>query len=132
MNTMAFKPCKSDIVATTPFEYHPTTAAEEYAVGETLKLASGALTKASGTDTPVFIAQESATGAAGKKIAVYRIPKTMIFEVPLSADGSALAVGNKVTIASDGLRVTATTASGVAELVELGGTSSGSAVRVRL
>jgi len=128
---MAFKPCKSDITATTPFEYYPTTAAEVYKTGETLKLASGALTKAAGTDTPVFLAQESATGAAGKLLAVIRIPKTLSFEVPLSADGASLTVGSKVTIAADGLRVTATTTSGVAEIVSMSATASGSAVRVR-
>lgn len=129
---MAFKPYQSDIMSTTPFVYLPTTAEEVYVAGEVVKLASGALTKASGTDVPTYVVQEAATGAAGKKIAVYRIPSTMVFEVPLAAAGTALNIGDKVTIHTTGTDVTATTTGGVFEIVDINGTAVGDTVCVRL
>ena len=40
-------------------------------------------------------------------------------------------LGDKVTLHTDGLQVTATTASGVAEVVGMDGTAAGDRVRVR-
>ena len=42
-----------------------------------------------------------------------RVLPTTVFEVPAAADQSALAVGSKVTLHTDGLQVTATTSGGV-------------------
>ena len=55
----------------------------------------------------------------------------MIYETKLTAAYSAIAAGAKVTISSDGLGITATTTSGVAEIVEWDGKASGDRVRVR-
>ena len=117
-----------------PFEKYPVTGAEAVAVGEALVLSSGKLTKCGATAAPSFIAQEPCTGAeatAGKEIAVVRVSKDVIYETELTADFSAIAAGAKVTLASTGLGVTATTTSGVAEIVGWDGKASGDKVRVR-
>ncbi len=110
----------------------PTTASESYSVGETLKIASGALTKASGTDVPEYIscAKYSAPSSGQKKLQVVKINKDQIYRVPLQAAGTSLAVGNKVTIHTDGLQVTATTTSGVATILDIEGTAVGDYVKV--
>ena len=117
-----------------PFEKYPVTGAEAVAVGEALVLSSGKLTKCGATATPTFIAEEPCTGAeatAGKEIAVHRVSKEIIYETELTADYSAIAAGAKVTLASTGLGITATTTSGVAEIVSWDGKTSGDKVRIR-
>ena len=52
-------------------------------------------------------------------------------KAPDSAAATAVTLGQKVTINTDGLSVTATTTSGVAEVVYMDGTASGSMCRVR-
>lgn len=94
-----------------PIERYITTDNEAISLGEALVLTSGALTKCGATATPEFIAMESTTDLA--KISVVRVTEDMILETEFSADASSVAEGTKVTIASDGLRVTATSSSGV-------------------
>ena len=56
----------------------------------------------------------------------------MVFETTFSAAATSVKLGNKVTLhASDGMSVTATTTDGVAEVVYMDGTASGSMCRVR-
>ncbi|MBQ9412908.1 MAG: hypothetical protein IJU29_07415 [Oscillospiraceae bacterium] len=102
-------------------------------VGLALTQTDGLLAVASGTTKPSYIcmAQRAAAVASGTVIPVIRVGSDMIFETVFSASASSIKLGNKVTIASDGLRVTATTTSGVAEVVGMDGTASGSTVRVR-
>ena len=60
------------------------------------------------------------------------ITQDLVFETVFSADGSAVNPGSSVTIASDGLRVTATTTSGVAFIEEKPDPgAAGDRVRVR-
>lgn len=108
----------------------PATTSEAYVIGETLKLASGKATKASGTNVPEYICAEQKTAVAGDNVSCYLIEKNQEYETVTSADGT-LVVGSKVTLDSDGLKVTATTTSGVAEVVKAFGTTSGSKVLVR-
>ena len=56
------------------------------------------------------------------------IPMSMHIGAPCKP---IVAVGDKVTIHTDGLQVTATTTGGVAEVVWMEGTASGAKVRVR-
>lgn len=130
---MAFKPQQSDIQSTLPFEYLPTTENETYVAGQTLKLASGKLTKASGADIPLFIAETSyvAPAASPAVLAVSRIPKTMRYQTTNAADLSSVPLGSKVTIHTDGLQVTATTTNGIAEIVSKSGNAVGSRITVR-
>jgi len=118
----------------TAAEMYAVTSAEAVAVGEALVLSSGKLTKCGATATPDFIALEPCTAAeatAGKAIAVTRVSKDVIYETVLTAAYSAIAAGAKVTLASSGLGITATTTSGVAEIVDWDGKASGDKVRVR-
>lgn len=107
------------------------TANESYVVGEALKLASGKATKAAGTDVPEYISAEKKTAASGDSLSVYLVEHNQEYETELTAAGT-LVPGTKVTISSDGLGVTATTTSGVAEVVDADGATVGSKVRVRL
>lgn len=110
----------------------PTTASETYKVGETLKIATGALTKASGTDVPTYVscANYVAPASGQKKLPVCKINPVQIYRVPLQAAGTSLVVGDKVTIHTTGLEVTATTTSGVATILEIEGTAVGNKVKV--
>lgn len=122
----------SSIVAPTIVQ-KPTTASETYTIGEALKLASGALTKASGTDTAKFICAESyvAPATGMKDISVYPLESNQEYITTFSATPTSLVAGNKVTIHTDGAQVTATTTSGTVEIVKLLGATSGSKVIVK-
>ena len=116
------------------FESMPVTSAEAVALGEALVLNAGKLTKCGATAAPAFIAQEPCTAAeatSGKEIAVLRVSKEVIYETELTAAYSGIAAGAKVTIAASGLGITATTTSGVAEIVDWDGKDAGDKVRVR-
>ena len=114
-----------------PFEQLPCSAITPKN-GMAMVLSSGKLAIASGANKPEFICieQHSAAVSAGDLVTVVRVEPDTDYETVLSASG-ALNIGEKVTLASDGLRVTATTASGVAEIVAMEGTASGDTVIVR-
>jgi hypothetical protein len=115
-----------------PTEYIPAGAITPK-VGMALYQNAGNLAVASGTNKPTYISvcEKDAAVTAGEAIPVIRVEEGMIFGVELSASGSSLKLGDKVTIATDGLRVTATTTDGVAEIVGIEGTAAGDVVRVR-
>lgn len=96
--------------------------------GQGLVLNGGVLVSAN-AGKPAFIAL--ANGAAGAEIPVARVEPNQIYEVSITAEPTALKVGDKVTL-SAGTEVTATTTSGVAEIVSLNGaTKAGDIVVVR-
>lgn len=114
----------------------PTTASTAYAVGDALALASGALVKATGTTKPEFIcaAKYTAPATGMEDIAVYPVYETQEWETELAVapeSSAALAVGDKVTIHTDGAQVTATKTGGVAKIVSISGQTVGSAVVVK-
>lgn len=117
-----FKLQRKGSAATEAVEYIIGTTSEAITVGELLKLSSGKLTKASGTDVPEFVSLGSGNGTI---IPVKRIYEDEVYQAPLSAAGTSLNVGDKVTIGSDGLTATATTTSGVFMITEMLGTASG-------
>lgn len=113
---------------TAPIVYMTAKASETYAVGEALKLADGAVTLCSGTTKPSHIC----VGAAGENgVPCVEVQDYMEFETTLAAAGTALKVGSKVTIYTNGLQVTATTESGVAEITGMSGTAVGDNVTVK-
>lgn len=114
-----------------PFEQLPCAAITPKN-GMAMVLSSGKLAIASGANKPEFICVEDhgAAVSAGDLVTVVRVEADTDYVTTLSAAG-ALNIGDKVTLASDGLRVTATTASGVAEIVAMEGTASGDTVVVR-
>ena len=117
-----FKLQRKGSAATEAVEYIIGTTSEAITVGELLKLSSGKLTKASGTDVPEFVSLGSGNGTI---IPVKRIYEDEVYQAPLSAAGTSLNVGDKVTIGSDGKTATATTTSGVFMITEMLGTASG-------
>ena len=63
-------------------------------------------------------------------IAVYPVYETQEWETTLAVEGT-LTPGTKVTVHTDAAQVTATTASGVAEVISADGSAIGSNVVVR-
>ena len=113
-------------------EYLPCSAITPK-VGMALVQTSGNLALASGTTAPTYISmcERDTACKAGELIPVVRVQKDIIFGVPAQAAMTSVKLGDKVTIYTDGLQVTATTASGVAEVVGMDGTAAGSTVLVR-
>lgn len=114
-------------------EYLPCSAITPK-VGMALTQTTGNLAIATGTTKPTYISMVEKTAActAGDIIPVFRVDPDMIFETSFSASASSIKLGDKVTLhASNGGQVTATTTSGVAEVVYMDGTGSGDMCRVR-
>lgn len=113
-------------------EYLPCSAITPK-VGMALVQTSGNLALASGTTAPTYISmcERETACTAGELIPVVRVQKDIIFGVPAQAAMTSVKLGDKVTIYTDGMKVTATTTSGVAEVVGMDGTAAGSTVLVR-
>lgn len=114
--------------------FHEATAGEAIAVGEALVLASGKLTKCGATVKPEFIAMGKLdANDANRKVAVCRVESNQVYEVPVTAAPTALKVGDKVTLHTDGLQITATTTNGVVSVEALNGaTAAGDTIVVRI
>lgn len=116
-----------------PWEYLPCSAITPK-MGMALVQSSGNLAIATGTTKPTYISMLEAESAvsAGDLIPVIRVLPDQIFECTNSASISGVNIGQKVTLhASNGLQVTGTTSSGVAEIVAKDGDAAGSRVLVR-
>lgn len=127
-----FIPYKTDDGRVPAWEYLPASAITPK-VGMALTMTSGQLAKASGTTKPTYISmvEKETACTAGDIIPVVRVGADMILETTFSAAATSVVPGAKVTVATDGLQVTGTTTDGIAEVVELDGTTAGSKVRVR-
>lgn len=112
-------PIEKEIVAT-----NGTT----YAHGCLLAYGSaGTATAVSGTAKPEFVyAGKDITAKTGDKLAVIPVLPEYEFETTLSAAGTALKTGEKVT--TTGTQATATTTSGVFQILEGAGGASGAKV----
>ena len=119
--------------ATIPVVKEIPAAAGTYNVGDTLALnAAGNVAQVAGTNVPEFVSAFKGTVASGTVIAVNPVYEDMEFLTTFSADGSSLKAGAKVTISTTFDSVTATTTSGVAEIVEkLGSGATGTEVIVK-
>ena len=129
---MAFKIYSTDDGRVPGIEYLPAGAIAPK-VGTALTISGGNLAIATGTTKPKYISmcEAAATLTAGTEIPVIRVGEDMVFEAPLSVAGTSLKVGDKVTIATGGEQLTATTTDGVAEIVGIVGTAAGEHIRVR-
>ena len=127
-----FIPYQNEDGRVAPWEYLPCGAITPK-LGMALVQSSGNLAIAAGTTKPTYISmcEKSAACTAGDIIPVIRVNHDMIFETTFSADPTSINIGDKVTLHSDGEQVTATTASGVAEVVYKDGNASGAMCRVR-
>ena len=98
-----------------------------YAVGDALIITSGKAALAGATDKPEYIAAQGGLGLY--TLSAYQVNGDQEYETTLTGSG-ALTVGSKVTLSS-AKEVTTTTTSGVAEVISVAGTTSGSAVVVK-
>jgi len=128
-----FKLVKKDDMGDAPIFLMPTTASEVYSDGEALVLTAGKLTKCGVTASPTHIALKPyfAPATGNKDLPVIRVQKNHVYETTTAIDLTAV-VGDKVTLHTDGLKVTTTTVSGVAEIVAISGTVAGSKIQVRI
>lgn len=115
-----------------PWEYMEASALGACKVGMALTLTDGKLAKATATVRPSYISMFEGTVASGDRIPVVRVLPDTRFKTQLSAAGTALKVGDKVTIDTTAMLATNTTTSGVLELVEILGTEIGDSVIVRI
>lgn len=122
-----FRPHKTAAGNVIPWEYLPCGAITPK-VGMALTQSDGNLAIATGTTKPKYISMMESASAitAGTKIPVIRVDANTIFETTNSASFSSIKKGNMVTLhASDGMQVTATTTSGVAEVVDYDDVAAG-------
>ena len=114
------------------FEYLPADAITPK-VGLALTQTGGLLTVASGTTKPKYICmcEKDSAVTSGDLLPVIRVTADIAFRTTCSAAFTDRKLGDKVTLASGGLQVTATTTSGVATVTGIEGTASGSGVLVR-
>lgn len=117
---------------TPPIVYMQPTDSESYQVGEALKLASGKVTLCSGAVAPshVCVGPVDDNGV----VPCVEVQKYMEFETTLGVaptDSATVGVGDKVTLHTDGMQVTATKTGGVAEVTGIDGQTVGSRVTVK-
>ena len=136
---MAFKIYSTDDNRVPGIEYLPASDITPK-VGMALTQTTGQLTQttgqlalATGATAPTYISMCEKDGecTAGDIIPVIRVGKDMILETTFAAAATSIKLCDKVTLHTDCLQVTATTTDGVAEVVYMDGTASGSMCRVR-
>lgn len=116
-----------------PFEKLPVTGDLAIGVGTALYVTGGKLALATGTQAPTYISRVVRDATTdGEYIEVERVADKVIYETELSVDSASIAIGTKYTIDATGGKITATTTSGVAEVVNFDGKTAGDLVRVRL
>ena len=115
-----------------PLEYLPAGAITPK-LGLALGGSGGVLAVCSGANKPLYLSmtERGAAVTSGTSIPVMRVAPDVVFETVWSESAAERKLGDRVTLASDGLRVTATTTNGVAEIVGMDGTGAGDKVRVR-
>lgn len=114
------------------FEYKPVTGSLSIKVGTALAFSGGKLAIAAGTTKPEYISMtEIASTTDGEDIAVIRVSDDTVYETELAVASSAIALGAKYTLDTNGEKITATTTNGVAEVVAFEGKAAGDKVRVR-
>ena len=116
--------------ANTPIIKQLPAASATYNAGEVAVLSGGVVTKAAGTTKPAYLITESGTKTTADTVSVHPIYPDEEYITTLSTAGS-LTVGTLVTISADSAEVTATTASGVAKVIEANSSAKGSAVVVK-
>lgn len=116
----------------TTLEYLPAAAITPK-VGLALAWSSGKLAICGATTKPDYICMTEASSAvtAGTLIPVIPVDCHTVFGVPAQAAMTSINLGDKVTLHTDGLQVTATKTSGVAQIVDRDGTAVGDLQYVR-
>lgn len=103
---------------------------EGVVAGEALTLTSGRLTKCAATAVPGFISNCTIALAATSVVPVQaiKVNTEQVWKVKSMATVAASVVGSKVTLHTDGISVTATTSSGVMEVLSTDGATTISTV----
>lgn len=131
-NAAGFRPRSRPGMGELPFEFLQMTDGEASVLGEALVQTSGKLTKCAATTRPQFVAaQAAAIATPGAIIAVWRVDDLTEWTTQSMATVATTLKGTKVTLHTDGLLVTATTSSGVAEIGNTDGATTTSNVTVR-
>lgn len=115
-------------------EVYPTTANESYTAGEGLVLRAGELIKAGATVKPTHIAAKTyaAPASGNEDLPVYPVVPHHVYETTFAVNALPIKEGDKVTLHSDGVQVTATAANGVATITKkLGAGVAGTKVYVQ-
>ena len=115
-----------------PVEYLPAGAITPK-LGMALTQVSGNLAVCTGGKAPTYISMITKETActAGDIIPVVRVTPGVIWKTAGSVAMTSVKLGDKVTIDSTGMLVTATTSDGVAEVVYVEDTAAGGCVHVR-
>lgn len=131
MGSAGFKQSSSLNGASDPFEYYLLTDAEGATLGEALSQTNGRLTKCAATAVPEFIAGATRVAEATSVtlLPVIRVKEDREFETLSTATVANTLIGAKVTLATNGTQITATTASGVFEVSHTDGATTNSTVR---
>lgn len=129
---MAFKIHKIDDNRVPGIEYLPAGEITPK-IGMALDLTGGKLALAAGTTRPAYLSmcERETACTGGELIPVIRLGGDMVLETTFAVAATAVKLGDKVTVHTDGGQVTATTTGGVAEVVYMDGTAAGSMCRVR-
>mgnify|MGYP006916105628 CR=1 FL=1 len=114
-----FVPHKNAAGNVIPWEYLPAGAITPKA-GMALVQSSGNMAIASGTTAPTYLSmiEKDSACTAGDIIPVIRVDHDTIYETTNQASFASIKRGDKVTLHTDGLQVTATKTNGVAEVVD--------------
>lgn len=115
-----------------PFVLLPASAGLKLAVGTALKLSSGTLAIASGTDNVQYICMEDRadTASSGQLVHCIAVEDDTIYETSLSAAISSIAPGSTYQIDSTGMMLTASTG-GACRVVSADGTQAGSTAKIQ-
>lgn len=104
----------NDNMSMPPIELIPADSTVEYKAGQGIVITDGKAVLVGASQVPSYIC----VGKQEKsEVPVIRVQGNHTYAVPLSITGTALAIGDKVTHDADAIRVTSTTASGVAEII---------------
>ncbi len=110
-------------------------SATAYSRGAAVTITSGKAAACSATTAPSFIIAQDHAADAADKVLAYPVTADTVFEVPLGAAPTSLSMGDTVTldvVDSQAVGVTATTAGGVATILDLqGATAAGDLILVR-
>lgn len=101
-------------------------------IGMALRLESGNLVPAKGAERPEYIsmAERTTTCGEGETIPVIRAAEDVTWEAEASAEMTGVKTGDKVTISTDGMHITATKG-GPAQVLGMEGTAVGDRIFVR-
>lgn len=115
---MAFKPYAYGTGNSDGYEYFAVPVGFTPKLGQTLGMKDGELGTAAVADMPKYICMTEVKNGSPEELAAIRVKETTRFATTFAEDGSAVNVGDRLQITTDGMEVNATTG-GVFEVVEI-------------